>query len=532
MHQLWRTFPVVINRCISEKTTRPYRLRESRAQILWGMYKEKIFDYVALLWEDFVYQADKREIISAQKKHMSYPRFTKVIINHFISKDKTISMRNKINLHTSRNDSLLGTLKFVFKIEDSQKYGELILDGMINQDIKKSKAYKTYYGVVIRDTPGVSMSKKKKAPAKADRGKGIELLYDVVLIKAAQLKKVHKKTKQDTHRLHTSGSSEGANFKLEVPDGSKAKSSDTSEGTGVKPRVLNVSKTDSSKSDNESRGDSEEDNESDDNNDKCSKNDDDGGNDTQDSERTDADENENPNLNLNVDEEETQEEKYVYTLDYYVPTDEGTNDENKECDDEEYDELYKDANVRSKVTEHEEVRKGDVEITNTTRENGSQEKSYEQVVEDAHVTLTTSQKTKGSKQSSSASSDFASKFLILDNVPPIVDEVASMMNVKVRYEESSTQAPPLLSVHVTAILETSTVPTTMVPPTIQKFTPILQQSTPTPEPTTKPTTTLIRALFDLSSLFGFDNRVSTLENELSQFKQVDHSAQLLDTIKS
>ncbi|GKE44150.1 hypothetical protein Tco_1471434, partial [Tanacetum coccineum] len=28
-------------------------------------------------------------------------------------------------------------------------------------------------------------------------------------------------------------------------------------------------------------------------------------------------------------------------------------------DDEEYDELYKDVNVRSKVTEHEEVGKGD-----------------------------------------------------------------------------------------------------------------------------------------------------------------------------
>nr|GEU50991.1 hypothetical protein [Tanacetum cinerariifolium] len=305
----------------------------------------------------------------------------------------------------------------------------------IKRHVKKSSTMPTI-GVVIRDTPGVSMSKKNKAPAKADRGKGIELLYDVVLIEAAQLKKVHKKTKQDTHRLHTSGSCEGANFKLEVPGGSKAKSSDTSEGTGVKPRVLDVSKTDSSKSDNESRGDSEEDNESDDNNDKGSKNDDDGGNDTQDSERTDADEKENPNLNLN------------------------------ECDDEEYDELYKDANVRLKVTGHEEVRKGDIEMTNATRENGSQEKSYEQVVEDAHVTLTTSQKTKGSKQSSSALSDFASKFLILDNVLPIVDEVASMMNVKVRYEESSTQAPPLLSVPMTAILETSTVPTTMVPPTI------------------------------------------------------------------
>ncbi|GKE75207.1 hypothetical protein Tco_1537248 [Tanacetum coccineum] len=121
-------------------------------------------------------------------------------------------MRNKINLHTIRDDSLLGTLKFVSKTEDYQKYGALIPDEMINQDIKDSKAYKTYLdfstrkatpkksrkfkkllhpqrnlGVLIRDTPGVSVS-KKKAPAKVDRGKGMDLLSEEALLEAAQLK--------------------------------------------------------------------------------------------------------------------------------------------------------------------------------------------------------------------------------------------------------------------------------------------------------------------------------------------------------
>ncbi|GKA42396.1 hypothetical protein Tco_0735056, partial [Tanacetum coccineum] len=100
MHQPWRTFAAIINRCISGKTTGLDRLRESRAQILWGMYNKKNVDYVALLWEDFMYQADNREISSACKEHMPYLRFTKVIINHFISKDKKISLRNRINLHT------------------------------------------------------------------------------------------------------------------------------------------------------------------------------------------------------------------------------------------------------------------------------------------------------------------------------------------------------------------------------------------------------------------------------------------------
>ncbi|GJW72866.1 hypothetical protein Tco_0132236 [Tanacetum coccineum] len=256
--------------------------------------------------------------------------------------------------------------------------------------------------VVIRDTPGVSVS-NKKAPAKTDRGKGIELLSDATLLKDAQLKKALKKSKQETYKLQASGSSEGADFESEVPDKSKAKSSDTSEGTSVKLGVPDVSKAESS------WGDSEDDNESDHYNDKGSKNDDDDSNDAQDSERTDSDEEENPNINVNVDEEEeTQEEEDVPIPDYSVPTDEETDDENKEFDDEEYAGLYKDVNVRSKVIEHEEVGKGNVEMTDATRESGS-------------------------KQSSSVSSDFASKFLILDNVPPVIDEVASMMSVKIGF---------------------------------------------------------------------------------------------------
>nr|GEU31229.1 hypothetical protein [Tanacetum cinerariifolium] len=142
-------------------------------------------------------------------------------------------------------------------------------------------------------------------------------------------------------------------------------------------------------------GDSEDDDESYDNNDEGSENDDDGGNDPQDSERTDSDEEENPSLNLNVDEEEeTQEEEYVHT-----PTDEEPDDQNMEFDDEEYCDLYKDVNVRSKVAEPEEVGKGDVEITDATRESGYQEKSYEQTSKDAEPTKCL--KTKESKSSSS-----------------------------------------------------------------------------------------------------------------------------------
>ncbi|GKE20614.1 hypothetical protein Tco_1432126, partial [Tanacetum coccineum] len=98
-------------------------------------------NFVELLWEDFAFQIDNHH----SKESMPNPRFTKIIIDHFISQNKSISMRNKINLHTVRDDSLLGTLKYVSKTKERQVYGAVIPKEMINEDILNSTAYKTYY---------------------------------------------------------------------------------------------------------------------------------------------------------------------------------------------------------------------------------------------------------------------------------------------------------------------------------------------------------------------------------------------------
>nr|GEU35535.1 putative reverse transcriptase domain-containing protein [Tanacetum cinerariifolium] len=212
-----------------------------------------------------------------------------------------------------------------------------------------------------------------------------------------------------------------------------------------------------------------------------------------DSEKTDSDKDKNPNLNQNDDEEEHKEE--------YVQ--EGKRDE---------------------------------KMTDAGRYEGAQQTTYEQVKDDEHVILTTvhdTQKTEVPLQSLSVSSDFINQFLNSDNVPPTDTEVVSMMNVKVRHEEQTTQTLPLLNIHVTIISETSFAAGSTIPLTIPSITPLQQQSTPTPTPTPAPTTvTLITTLLDFSSLFGFDQRVSVLEKELVQLKQSDYSAKLLKTIKS
>ncbi|GKB64689.1 hypothetical protein Tco_0920875, partial [Tanacetum coccineum] len=187
-------------------------------------------------------------------------------------------------------------------------------------------------------------------------------------------------------------------------------------------------------------------------------------------ERTNSDDDDkNPSFTLKDYDEEEHDEEYE------------SNDDNENVFEEEDDDLYKDVDVRSLEAEHEKERKGDEDMTDADQ-NVSQEKSYEQVVEGAHVTLTSYQKTESSKQSSFVSFDFASKFLILDKVPPVIHEVAFMMNVKNLQEESSTQAPSLFTMPETAILETSIAHATTVPPTISMITRPTQLKTPSPAP--------------------------------------------------
>ncbi|GJZ71303.1 hypothetical protein Tco_0635154 [Tanacetum coccineum] len=68
-------------------------------------------------------------------------------------------MRNRLCMHSIKNDSVLGRLKFVAKNEDNQVYGMSILDVMLNNEIQNSKAYQTYLGFL---TGAVNPKKARK----------------------------------------------------------------------------------------------------------------------------------------------------------------------------------------------------------------------------------------------------------------------------------------------------------------------------------------------------------------------------------
>ncbi|GJX52374.1 hypothetical protein Tco_0280743 [Tanacetum coccineum] len=148
LYQPWRTFGTIINKYISGKATRLDQLRLSRAQIIWGMYNQNKVDYVYLLWEDLVYQIENK--VSKKNKDMYYPRFTKVIINHFMSKDQSIPRRNKMDWHMANDDPVLITMRFIPKHETIQRYGAIIPGTLTNQEMKESDAYKTYHDFATR----------------------------------------------------------------------------------------------------------------------------------------------------------------------------------------------------------------------------------------------------------------------------------------------------------------------------------------------------------------------------------------------
>nr|GFB04918.1 hypothetical protein [Tanacetum cinerariifolium] len=79
-----------------------------------------------------------------------------------INRDKTLSWRNKIRMHTSKDDYLISTLRFVSTNESTQIYGAILPECLTSPTIKESKAYKTYLGYAMGAVPPKIVRKFKK----------------------------------------------------------------------------------------------------------------------------------------------------------------------------------------------------------------------------------------------------------------------------------------------------------------------------------------------------------------------------------
>ncbi|GJV96704.1 hypothetical protein Tco_1548281 [Tanacetum coccineum] len=177
-------------------------------------------------------------------------------------------------------------------------------------------------------------------------------------------------------------------------------------------------------------------------------------------ESEEPDEPKDKSIDTNSDEED---DEFVHTPEDYVPTDD------EDVNDEEFDrinkEMYSDVNMELKDSKRKGEGKDDEEMTDVGQvdaehEEVSQEVAGDQVKDDAQATVIVAlatQKTEVPLQSSSISSDYATKFLNFDNIP--------------------------------SVTESSTAPATTITSLFSSLFPNLQQSTPIPSPTTTEATT-------------------------------------------
>ncbi|GKD66311.1 hypothetical protein Tco_1308419, partial [Tanacetum coccineum] len=301
----------------------------------------------------------------------------------------------------------------------------------------------------------------------------------------AQFEEVRKKSMRDFHKTHLSRSGTVTKTSLSA---AKIKTSVTSEGTGVKPGVPNVTEEESSKS----KAESDQKNDSDDNKTQSD-------NENESDFKHETDENKSGSESDQEENEDVKEE----VKDELVKTPSNDSDDEDETkftdkaesdEDEEMDyttsQLYDDVDIRLNepvATDKEFVQEEVTDAAMTNIQQGNENSEILQVIEDAHVTLSTVlQKIEVPITSSSHSSDLVAKFLNFSDIPYTDAEI------------------PVFS--------------TVIPQSLPSFTPSPQQSTFTPPPTTEATNPPTK-LPDFASVFQFNNRVTTLEQEVDELKK-------------
>ncbi|GJS59858.1 hypothetical protein Tco_0654642 [Tanacetum coccineum] len=70
--------------------------------------------------------------------------------------------------HTARDDPMFNTIRVISKHQDTQVYGTILPDTLINRKIKDSEAYKQYYAIAFGAKPPKAKTKYKKKACKSD----------------------------------------------------------------------------------------------------------------------------------------------------------------------------------------------------------------------------------------------------------------------------------------------------------------------------------------------------------------------------
>ncbi|GKC73079.1 hypothetical protein Tco_1118962 [Tanacetum coccineum] len=492
---LLRSFAAVINKCLSGKSSYD-SLRLSQAQIIWGMYHKKNVDYAFLLWEDFTYQVKNKNMKKGNVMH-----------------------------------------------EDTQLYGAILPKELTKEGIQNSESYKEYYVIASGEVPPKTKASVHKKKADSDitpkekpptypkdkrvkqtskmtgSGKqkqpatGLETLFEIALTKTEQLKIATKRSRIQTLNSQASGSGDGVDILSKVPDEKVYEKTGTDEGAGDKPEVPDVPEHHSnSEEESWTFSDGDDDDEDDDANkdsdahddDDATESDDDGDSITHPKLSTFLTDDQEENNNEEEQEEDDEDKEEISNQLVRTPSDYQTPDESEKQKDDD------------RVKDGEEDKEGDV--TNVNLEGGDvdmTEANTTKDTEDAHVTLTAA--TPVVQQQSSSVLDLVSKF-----ISPTTDK--GIDSILTPHTESTT----LVNVPISVATKTPATTITIHPP-LFLVTQSSQQTPVTTTTTTNPSTTLL-PIPNFSSVFGFNQRVTALESNLSKLKQSNPFAETISSI--
>nr|GFB81319.1 hypothetical protein [Tanacetum cinerariifolium] len=164
LHQPWRSFAAIINKCLSGKSTGYDSLRLSQALILWGLYHKRNVDFIYLL-------------------HQNTQHFGAMLPIELTNED----------------------------IRNSEAYKEYYAVATGATPPKTKASVRSSFDTTVTPPTTVagtrlSTSAKGKQPAKASKAKTLTVLSEVAMTEAEHLKLATKKSMQQTHISQASGS--------------------------------------------------------------------------------------------------------------------------------------------------------------------------------------------------------------------------------------------------------------------------------------------------------------------------------------
>nr|GFC09480.1 hypothetical protein [Tanacetum cinerariifolium] len=94
------------------------------------IYMQEFWATAKLHHNSIRFKIDTRKSVEhkSQKRsnEMNYPRFTKVIIDYFMTRKPSISRQNRIHWHYVQDDALFLTIKVVSRHQATQQYGAIL----------------------------------------------------------------------------------------------------------------------------------------------------------------------------------------------------------------------------------------------------------------------------------------------------------------------------------------------------------------------------------------------------------------------